>query len=174
MISFVVGKCHAEMSYMEVIRFVISKVKGKYKRWKQYPKDQRKKFLQEMIDCHRRNREVYSLFVGAGVLKNPLTPVKKDGNITHQVNQPKGEKLENLESLPITQFPALIRKDWPKPNFAAVPYIEAMEQISDGMYYLDTAASIVAYFLGNATSWKGEVARAVKKELNRRLKFKKF
>jgi hypothetical protein len=173
MISFIVGKCHASESYGHVIRYVISRVKGKYKRWKQYSKEQRKAFLQEIIECHKRNREVYSLFVGAGVLKNPLTPSKKDGNITHQVKS-KGEKLENLETLPITQFPAIIKKDWAKPNFAAVPYIEAMEQIVDGMYYLDTAASIVAYFLGNATSWKGDTARAVKKELNRRLKINKI
>jgi hypothetical protein len=38
------------------------------------------------------------------------------------------------------------------------------------MYYADTGRSIVLYFLNNATSWKGDTAKAVKAELKLRLK----
>ena len=56
---------------------------------------------------------------------------------------------------------------WPKVNYAAQPYLDAMvtlNSISD-MYGCDTGRSIVAYFLSNATSWRGEDARRIKAEL---------
>jgi hypothetical protein len=60
-----------------------------------------------------------------------------------------------------------IKRDWIKPNFAAVPYLEAMrglEAISD-RYYYDSAESVVRYFLANAGQWRGPVAREIKAEL---------
>lgn len=62
--------------------------------------------------------------------------------------------------------------DWKNVNYAAKPYLEAMTSLVsiNDMYYYDTAYSVVAYFLANATSWKGETARNIKKELNRMLK----
>ena len=54
-----------------------------------------------------------------------------------------------------------IRNNWPKVNYAAVPYLEAMndlDKISD-KYMFDSGRSIVAYFLSNATTWRGEDAR---------------
>jgi len=60
-----------------------------------------------------------------------------------------------------------IKKDWTKVNYAAVPYLDAMfslENISDNYGY-DSGKSIVIYFLSNAGSWRGDVARRVKKEL---------
>jgi hypothetical protein len=65
-----------------------------------------------------------------------------------------------------------IRNDWAKPYFGAVPYLDAMlhlDTIRDSYYY-DDAASVVRYFLANATTWKGETARAVKAELKSMLK----
>lgn len=65
-----------------------------------------------------------------------------------------------------------IRRDWIKPNYAAVPYLEAMnylESVSD-KYYYDDGESVVRYFLCNATSWKGDKARAIKAELKEMLK----
>jgi len=65
-----------------------------------------------------------------------------------------------------------IRKDWTKPNYAAVPYLDAMlhlDTIHDSYYY-DNASDIVRYFLSNATSWRGETARAIKAELKSMLK----
>lgn len=73
---------------------------------------------------------------------------------------------------PIREIAAEIRKDWKKPYFGAVPYLTAMftlNSIKDNYYY-DTGSSIVGYFLANATTWRGETARRVKKELNQMLK----
>jgi hypothetical protein len=78
----------------------------------------------------------------------------------------------NLSAMPIDEIARLIRGNWVKVSPYAVPYLEAMEtmeHISDN-YFQDSGTSIVAYFLSNATSWRGDVARKVKLELNRRLK----
>ena len=60
-----------------------------------------------------------------------------------------------------------IRSDWAKVNFGAVPFLDAMETLDsiDDMYYMDSAKSIVRYFLSNANTWRGEVAKRVKLEL---------
>ena len=65
-----------------------------------------------------------------------------------------------------------IRKDWTKPNYAAVPYLDAMLHLGTirDTYYFDNASDIVRYFLSNATTWKGETARAIKAELKAMLK----
>ena len=65
-----------------------------------------------------------------------------------------------------------IRKDWAKPYFGAVPYLDAMETLNTirDTYYYDDASDIVRYFLANATTWKGETARAIKAELKSMLK----
>jgi hypothetical protein len=60
-----------------------------------------------------------------------------------------------------------IRKDWKKPYFGAVPYINAMGSLDDitDSYGYDSGRSVVLYFLANAGTWKGDVARRIKKEL---------
>ena len=60
-----------------------------------------------------------------------------------------------------------IRTDWAKPYFGAVPYLQAMSALDsiDDNYGLDSAKTVVRYFLSNATTWRGEVARRVKAEL---------
>lgn len=60
-----------------------------------------------------------------------------------------------------------IRTDWTKPYFGAVPYLEAMRHLVDisDTYGMDSADSIVRYFLANAGTWRGETARRVKAEL---------
>jgi hypothetical protein len=65
----------------------------------------------------------------------------------------------------------IILRDWRQVNFAAMPYLQAMNtmtNISDS-YGADSGSSIVAYFLSNANSWHGPVAKAVKAELKARL-----
>lgn len=60
-----------------------------------------------------------------------------------------------------------IRANWTKVNYAAAPYLDAMESL-DGIadrYGYDSADSIVRYFLANAGSWRGEDARRIKAEL---------
>ena len=79
---------------------------------------------------------------------------------------------------PLYQIASEIRKNWNTKNSGTVlspyakPYLEAMETLNsiDDRFIMDSGRSIVAYFLGNATSWKGEVAREIKKELNAMLK----
>jgi hypothetical protein len=77
-----------------------------------------------------------------------------------------------MPSHSISQLAAMVRKDWKNMNYAAKPYLEAMEKLDslDDKYYEDSARGIVLYFLANAVSWRGDVARAVKAELKRRLK----
>jgi len=65
-----------------------------------------------------------------------------------------------------------ITRDWKKPYFGALPYLDAMRGMGDmtGKYFEDDAHSIVLYFLSNAAGWRGEVAKRVKKELKGMLK----
>jgi hypothetical protein len=65
-----------------------------------------------------------------------------------------------------------IRRTWQNVHFGAVPYLEAMrglETVND-KYGLDSARSIIAYFLSNARAWRGPAAKAIKAELNAMLK----
>jgi len=73
---------------------------------------------------------------------------------------------------PLHEIAAEIKADWKNVNYAAKPYVEAMatlDQITD-KYYLDSADSVVRYFLCNAGTWRGEVAKRVKAELNKIIK----
>ncbi len=58
--------------------------------------------------------------------------------------------------------------DWRgKISPSALPCLEAMltiDKISDS-YFADSAKSVVLYFLANANSWRGDVARRIKAEL---------
>jgi hypothetical protein len=47
--------------------------------------------------------------------------------------------------------------------------MHSLQTIRD-KYYFDTAESVVRYFLANATTWKGDTARAIKAELKAILK----
>jgi len=66
-----------------------------------------------------------------------------------------------------------IQADWgAKVNFGAKPYLQAMRQctnLSDS-YGVESAETQVRYFLSNATTWRGDIARRVKKELNAMIK----
>jgi hypothetical protein len=44
-----------------------------------------------------------------------------------------------------------------------------LDSINDS-YYLDSAKSIVAYFLSNAATWRGDKAREIKLELKKIIK----
>ena len=70
------------------------------------------------------------------------------------------------------EIATVIRNDWKKPYFGAVPYIDAMSNMSsfNESYGWDSAHSIISYFLANAATWRGPVAREIKKELNSILK----
>ena len=68
---------------------------------------------------------------------------------------------------PIHQIAADINDNWPKPYFGAVPYLHAMHCLTSitDTYGNDNAKSIVLYFLSNASTWRGPVAKAIKAEL---------
>jgi hypothetical protein len=74
-----------------------------------------------------------------------------------------------METRPIHVIAEEIRKDWVKPYFGAVPYLQAMRELSsiEDNYYDDTAHSVVLYFLSNTTTWRGETARRIKAELKK-------
>lgn len=65
-----------------------------------------------------------------------------------------------------------IRADWKNVYFGAKPYLQAMADLDsiEDNYILDPGRSIVAYFLANASTWRGEVARRIKAELREMLK----
>ena len=68
---------------------------------------------------------------------------------------------------PLYEIASEIRKDWKKVYFGAVPYLDAMSTLDsiEDNYMFDSAKSIVLYFLANAGTWRGDVARRVKAEL---------
>lgn len=60
-----------------------------------------------------------------------------------------------------------IKQDWSPVYYGARPYLEAMATLCtiDEAYLCDSGRTIVAYFLANASSWRGPIARRVKAEL---------
>ena len=78
----------------------------------------------------------------------------------------------DYSELSISDIASIVYDDWKKVDRYAAPYLDAMldlENITD-RYFMDSGVSVVAYFLSNARTWKGSVAKDVKKELNKRLK----
>ena len=81
----------------------------------------------------------------------------------------------NLKEKTISELAWIAHKDWSQQgtgvSLFAKPYIGAMMEmtnIADG-YGADSGQSVVLYFLSNASTWKGPVARAVKAELKSRI-----
>ena len=73
---------------------------------------------------------------------------------------------------PLCEIAREIRKTWTKVSPYAEPYLEAMESLDsiNDNYYFDSGKSVVLYFLGNASTWRGEDARRIKAELKEMLK----
>lgn len=96
----------------------------------------------------------------------------KDNKEAPEVHQALLDQLGYaLPSAPIHAIARVIRNDWKNVYFGAKPYLAALEtmnKISDN-YGADSGISIAAYFLTNAASWRGPVARLIKKELSRRI-----
>ena len=90
------------------------------------------------------------------------------------------EKLTLQNHRSLSSYAYEIASDWRTKGKGispyAKPYLEAMyslDRITD-RYICDSAVSVVLYFLSNATSWKGETAKRVKKELNAICKLSTF
>jgi hypothetical protein len=80
------------------------------------------------------------------------------------------KELADLPRMTLNQIAGLIYDDWKSVSPSARPYLEAMstlQNVSD-MYMQDSGTSICLYWLANAGSYKGETAKAIKKELQRR------
>jgi len=79
---------------------------------------------------------------------------------------------DTLEGMSLSHIAQVIRRDWKQPYFGAKPYLDAMSTMTTvgENFGSDNGQSIVLYFLSNASTWRGPVARAVKAELKRRTK----
>lgn len=79
---------------------------------------------------------------------------------------------KDLQQKTIKQLAVIIAADWNNVSVWARPYLDAMSKIDHitDQYMLDSAASVVLYFLSNASPWRTEVAKQVKSELKRRLR----
>jgi hypothetical protein len=84
----------------------------------------------------------------------------------------------DLAALDLSGLARLIRRSWVDPKtkqsrvyFAAAPYLSALASMSTpaDFYGADPGRSIVLYFLGNAKTWRGPMAAAIKSELKRRI-----
>lgn len=73
---------------------------------------------------------------------------------------------------PLFAIAGEISKDWTNVSPYAKPYLEAMFTLGtvEDYYYCDSGHSIVAYFLANAGTWRGEAARKIKAELKEMIK----
>lgn len=76
-----------------------------------------------------------------------------------------------MDVRPIHTIAREIHADWRKQKsgiyFGAVPYIQAMACVEsvDDVYGCEDGRTQVIYFLSNASTWRGETARRIKKEL---------
>jgi hypothetical protein len=81
--------------------------------------------------------------------------------------------MKQTTNRPLHTIAKEISEDWgAKVNYGAKPYLMAMRSLGsiEENYHYDDGSSIVRYFLANATSWRGDVARRVKLELNNLIK----
>jgi hypothetical protein len=67
----------------------------------------------------------------------------------------------------LNEIASEIDSDWTKVSVYARPYLDAMHTLIsvNDSYGADSARSVVLYFLSNASTWRGPVAREVKAEL---------
>ena len=67
-----------------------------------------------------------------------------------------------------------IKQTWKNVYFGAKPYLRAMATIDssdkNALYLMESADTIVRYFLANAICWRGEDAKRIKAELKSMIK----
>jgi hypothetical protein len=95
----------------------------------------------------------------------------ESGRIEHE-SRIRPKKWINLCDMKIDQIAVIIRHEWKNVNYAAKPYLSAMECLGsvDDSYIHESGRSIVGRFLSNASAWRGELARDIKNELKNRIK----
>jgi len=140
----------------------------------------RESAIKDFIEKNNINAVELASYVRKGKLPDRL-------NVATAVSGRPGNKIQKLiiqnfgnsnESVikeavrPISRIANEISNDWKKVNYAAKPYLQAMlslNKISDN-YGQDDGRGVVAYFLSNASQWKGPVAKRIKSELKKMLK----
>ena len=77
-----------------------------------------------------------------------------------------------MEKRMLCDIASEIARDWKPVNYAAKPYLDAMQSMGDitDSYMMENGSGIVARFLCNAGSWRGEAAKRIKAELKVMLK----
>jgi len=81
--------------------------------------------------------------------------------------------MTNTTTRPLYEIAREIRNDWSKQgkgvNYGAKPYLDAMSGLDsiNSNYGMDSAKSVVCYFLANAGQYRGETAKRVKAELKK-------
>jgi hypothetical protein len=78
--------------------------------------------------------------------------------------------METTKSRAINEIAQEIQKVWgAKLYFGARPYLCAMLSLNDinDRYGMDEAKSIIVYFLANASTFRGDQAKALKAELKK-------
>ena len=121
-----------------------------------------KQSAQDQASARQRERENTLATRGAGVI-----PKDADGKVD------TARLKEELKGAPADHIARVIKADWgSKVNFGAKPYLDAMSSMSSFKepYGQDSGQSIGAYFLSNATSWRGDVARVTKAEIKDQIK----
>ena len=80
--------------------------------------------------------------------------------------------MQLINKRPVYKIAEDILNDWKAPYFGARPYLTAMLTINNELenYGLDTAKSIILYFLSNASTYRGSKAKELKIELKTLIK----
>lgn len=94
--------------------------------------------------------------------------------ISQKIEEMKKNIFENIvteETESLSKIAYEIEKDWKNVNYAARPYLDAMKQLNsiNDKFGYDDARSIIAYFLSNASSWRGPKAKEIKDKLKKML-----
>jgi hypothetical protein len=91
-----------------------------------------------------------------------------------QAKQDPSQRIMNMtqEVRPIHEIADEISRNWPNVYFGAVPYLRAMQYLNsiNDKFGEDDAKGVILYFLSNAKTWRGDVARRIKAELKELIK----
>ena len=108
------------------------------------------------------------------VLTEVLEFIKNEGPVKESLNE--GEQKRPISEIAKEAIEDMKKQspngNWRRKFAAAEAYLTPMlelDKITD-KYYEDSASGIVAYFLGNAQQWRGEVAKRIKAELKEMIK----
>lgn len=82
------------------------------------------------------------------------------------------QELQEIKTANLAGLARICVRNWKNVNYGAQPYLRAMRDLDNmqSQYGQENGQGIVLYFLANASSWRGPIAKAVKAELNLRLK----